>query len=56
MEGGVEGGDGWGGRCQTFFFFFFFLVQQTTSGIDDRRHFQHAHFIPIVGVEKRGEY
>ena len=21
-----------------------------------RRYFQHAHFIPIVGVEKRGEY
>ena len=21
-----------------------------------RRHFQHAHFIPIVGVGKRGEY
>ena len=22
----------------------------------DRRYFQHAHFIPIVGVGKRGEY
>ena len=21
-----------------------------------RRYFQHAHFIPIVGVGKRGEY
>ena len=21
-----------------------------------RRYFQHAHFIPIVGVAKRGEY
>ena len=24
--------------------------------IDIRRYFQHAHFIPIVGVGKRGEY
>ena len=22
----------------------------------DSRYFQHAHFIPIVGVGKRGEY
>ena len=22
----------------------------------NRRYFQHAHFIPIVGVGKRGEY
>ena len=22
----------------------------------DRRYFRHAHFIPIVGVGKRGEY
>ena len=25
-------------------------------GIYDRRYFQHAHFIPIVGVGKRGTY
>ena len=26
------------------------------SSIHHRRYFQHAHFIPIVGVGKRGEY
>ena len=26
------------------------------SHIGSRRYFQHAHFIPIVGVEKRREY
>ena len=25
-------------------------------GVYYRRYFQHAHFIPIVGVGKRGEY
>ena len=24
--------------------------------LPNRRYFQHAHFIPIVGVGKRGEY
>ena len=24
--------------------------------VDPYSYFQHAHFIPIVGVEKRGEY
>ena len=24
--------------------------------VHDRRYFQYAHFIPIVGVGKRGEY
>ena len=24
--------------------------------LSDRRYFQHAHFIPLVGVGKRGEY
>ena len=43
-----------------------FPVQLTTSRIGSltrlihtllyRRYFQHAHFIPIVGVGKRGEY
>ena len=43
-----------------------FPVQLTTSRIGNltrlihtllyRRYFQHAHFIPIVGVGKRGEY
>ena len=27
-----------------------------TQGYYYRRYFQHAHFIPIVGVGKRGEY
>ena len=26
------------------------------TGYSNRRYFQHAHFIPIVGVGKRGEY
>ena len=34
---------------------------RTTEGnipikIQYRRYFQHAHFLPIVGVGKRGEY
>ena len=36
------------------------VTHLTTSHHDspyyDRRYFQHAHFIPIVGVGKRGEY
>ena len=28
----------------------------TSSYGSRRRYFQHAHFIPIVGVGKRGEY
>ena len=27
-----------------------------TTRYSRRRYFQHAHFIPIVGVGKRGEY
>ena len=30
------------------------FVGRTSRG--HRRYFQHAHFIPIVGVGKRGEY
>ena len=31
-----------------------FLIKLSNSPI--RRYFQHAHFIPIVSVGKRGEY
>ena len=31
-----------------------FLGKSSLGRVD--RHFQHAHFIPIVGVGKRGEY
>ena len=36
----------------------FFLIQLTISRIDNHasRYFQHAHFISIVGVGKRGAY
>ena len=33
-----------------------FSITQQMSHISPRPYFQHAHFIPIVGVEKRGEY
>ena len=32
------------------------VTQLRTDGVHYRRYFQHAHFIPIVGVGKRGEY
>ena len=53
-------GGGGGGALPDFFCSSLFPVQQTTSsGIGRpviRRYFQHAHFIPIVGVGKRGVY
>ena len=36
-----------------------FLLDNILCTVDPvliRRYFQHAHFIPIVGVGKRGEY
>ena len=35
---------------------YYVTMSYSTSGDPDRRYFQHAHFIPIVGVGKRGEY
>ena len=32
------------------------FLQPLLSIVQYRRYFQHAHFIPIVGVGKRGEY
>ena len=38
-------------------FFLFSLISLIADGPHHyRRYFQHAHFIPIVGVGKRGEY
>ena len=34
----------------------YYLVQVINHTVLVRRYFQHAHFIPIVGVGKRGEY
>ena len=36
----------------------YLLVLGSNSSVEifSRRYFQHAHFIPIVGVGKRGEY
>ena len=31
-------------------------VQHCVEFVASRRYFQHAHFIPIVCVEKRGAY
>ena len=31
-------------------------IQPSLSLVDRGRYFQHAHFIPIVGVGKRGEH
>ena len=36
---------------------FVFPIQLTTRRIGNlTRYFQHAHFIPIMGVRKRGAY
>ena len=40
-------------RTQVFANLTLVRIELTTSA---RRYFQHAHFIPIVGVGKRGEY
>ena len=32
------------------------VMHLRTAGVHSRRYFQHAHFIPIVDVGKRGEY
>ena len=32
------------------------LIHTLLQVYDIRRYFQHAHFIPLVGVGKRGEY
>ena len=32
------------------------LISDSECRYSHRRYFQHAHFIPMVGVGKRGEY
>ena len=32
------------------------VVRMNYTVISNRRYFEYAHFIPIVGVEKRGVY
>ena len=71
-ERAARAGGGGGVRCQTFFFpcsadherdwppckvvFFGLATNALNVRNNNNNNFQHAHFIPIVGVGKRGAY